>query len=55
MPDQPRPDNPARSVRVEDDLWHEAGKYAAEQGTTRAAIIQAALRAFVDNHRRSKP
>lgn len=50
-PNQPRPTNPHRSVRVEDDLWREAGEVAAEQGTTRAAVIQAALRAFVAKHR----
>jgi predicted transcriptional regulator len=51
MPNQPRPDNPHRSIRVEDDLWRDAGEVAAEQGTTRAAVIQAALRAFVAKHR----
>lgn len=51
MPNQPRPSNPHRSVRVEDDLWREAGEVAAEQGTTRAAVVQEALRAFVARHR----
>lgn len=51
MPNRPRDNNPHRSVRVEDELWREAGEVAAEQGTTRAAVIQEALRAFVAKHR----
>lgn len=53
MPNQPRTENRHRSVRVEDALWREAGEVAAERGTTRAAVIQAALRAFVQDHKRT--
>lgn len=50
MPNQPRPDNPARPVRVEDDLWHAALTTARDQGTTVSEVIRAALRAFVNKH-----
>ena len=46
-PNQPRPENPTRPVRVEDDLWHAAKAKAAEEGTTVSAVIRKALRAFV--------
>jgi hypothetical protein len=47
MPNQPRPDNPARSVRVEDGLWQAAKKKAAEQGETVSDVIVRALRKYV--------
>jgi antitoxin component of RelBE/YafQ-DinJ toxin-antitoxin module len=47
MPNQPRPDNPARAIRVEDELWHAAQAKAAEKGTTVSAVIRAALEKFV--------
>ena len=50
MPNKPRANNPHRSVRVENDLWQAAGEVAKEQGTTRAAIIQEALRQYVRLH-----
>lgn len=51
MPNKPRPENRHRMVRVEDDLWREAGEVAAEQGTTRSEVIRDALRRFVKRHR----
>lgn len=47
MPNKPRPENPARPVRVEDDLWEAAKKRAAEIDTTVSEVIREALRAFV--------
>lgn len=47
LPNAPRPENPARQVRVEDDLWRAAMKRAAEQGTTVSAVIRECLRRFV--------
>lgn len=47
MPNQPRPDNPARQVRVEDDLWHAAAGAAEAEGTTRGAVMREALRDLV--------
>lgn len=50
MPNRPRPDNPHRSVRVEDKLW-EAAKSAAEaEGTTRGDVMREALRELVARH-----
>lgn len=47
MANQPRADNPHRSVRVEDELW-EAARLAAEVvGTTRGDIMRRALRELV--------
>ena len=50
MPNKPRASNPHRSVRVENELWDKAGEIAEEQGTTRSAVIQEALRAYVKAH-----
>ena len=47
MPNKPRASNPHRSVRVENELWDKAGEIAKERGTTRSAVIQEALRAYV--------
>lgn len=43
MPNKPRPENPARQIRVEDDLWHAAAAACAELGTTRSDVVRAAL------------
>lgn len=47
MPNQPRPDNPARPVRVEDHLWAAAKAAAQLNGTTVSEVIRDALRAYV--------
>jgi hypothetical protein len=47
MPNKPRDDNPHRSVRVEDELWEAAKVAAAREGTTRAEVMQQALRDLV--------
>lgn len=47
MPNQPRADNPARSIRVEDELWRAAQAKAAEKGTTVSAVIREALERLV--------
>lgn len=51
MPNRPRPDNPHRSVRVEDDLWEAARIAAEKEGTTRAEVMQQALRELVERNR----
>lgn len=48
MPNQPRPDNPHRSVRVEDQLWEQARIAAAAEGTTRGDVMRQALRELVE-------
>lgn len=50
MPNKPRPENPARPIRVEDDLWRAAKAAAADNGTTVSAVVRGALRAYVDDH-----
>jgi predicted HicB family RNase H-like nuclease len=47
MPNQPRADNPARPVRVEDELWQAAKEAAAEDGTSVSAVIRDALERYV--------
>lgn len=47
MPNQSRPDNPHRSVRVQDALWEAAKAAADREGTTRAEVMQQALRDLV--------
>jgi Ribbon-helix-helix protein, copG family len=47
MPNQPRPDNPTRQVRVEDTLWAAARATAAERGETVSEVIRRALREYV--------
>lgn len=47
MPNQPRADNPARSVRVPDDLWQAAKSRASERGETVSAAIIRALERYV--------
>ncbi len=57
MPNQPRPSNPARPVRVEDDLWTAAGEACDELGTDRSAVMRDALCKAVRQarHKQTKP
>ena len=50
MANQPRADNPHRSVRVEDDLWQAAKDAADKEHTTRGDVMREALRALVARH-----
>lgn len=47
MANQPRANNPHRSVRVEDDLWAAAAEAAESEGTTRGDVMREALRELV--------
>jgi hypothetical protein len=48
MPNQPRPGNEARSVRVEDELWLAAKDKAAREGKNLSEhVIRPALRRYV--------
>lgn len=47
MANQPRPENPARAVRVEDALWEAAKAKAAERGETVSDVIRRALERYV--------
>ena len=48
MPNRPRKDNPARSLRVSDDLWERAKKRADEKGET----VSEAVRKFLERYTR---
>lgn len=48
MPNQPRPGNPARAVRIEDALWNAAKERAAERGET----VSEAIRRFLERYTR---
>lgn len=49
MPNKPRPENPARPVRVEDELWARAKAKARNEGTTVSEVIREALRQYVSD------
>ena len=46
MPNQPRADNPARAVRVPDELWRAAKEKAAERGESVSDVIRKALERY---------
>jgi hypothetical protein len=47
MPNQPRPGEHARAVRVPDELWDAAKAKATERGETVSAVIRRALTRYV--------
>ncbi len=47
MPNKPRPGNPARAIRVEDELWKAAQAKAAERGETVSDVVRRALERYV--------
>ena len=51
MPDQPRLDNPARTIRVERELWEAAKVRADERGET----VSEAVRKFLVRYTRPRP
>lgn len=46
-----KPLTPSRNVRVDDELWNEALRIAAERGETVAEVIRAALRRYVKKNK----
>ena len=40
---QPRPDNPARAVRIEDEVWARVKAVAKRRGTTASEVVRTAL------------
>lgn len=48
MPNQPRPENKGRMVRVEDPLWKAAQERAAERGETVSDAIRRFLRRYAN-------
>lgn len=53
MPNQPRPDNPARTVRIDDGLWTAIKRIAVAEGTTVSEIVRRAITALVNTNRGS--
>ena len=51
MPNQPRPDNPARTVRIADQLWSTALALAKRQQVTVSEMVRRSLQEYVDKHR----
>ena len=47
MPNKPRPENPARPIRVEDDLWAAVKATAAGNEETVSEVVRRALRRYV--------
>lgn len=46
MPNQPRKDNPARAIRIPDELWERAKIRADERGET----VSEAVRKFLERY-----
>lgn len=46
MPNTPRPENPARSFRCEDELWNAAKAEAERRGETVTDVLIRALRRY---------
>lgn len=43
MPNQPRTDNPARAIRIEDDLWQCVKDRAVETDSTASEVVRTAI------------
>ena len=54
MPNKPRPENPARPIRFEDELWAEVGTIADEDDTSRSEVVREAMRRYVKARRRKR-
>lgn len=48
MPNAPRPENPARPVRIEDDLWARVKAIAREDETSASAVVREAVVQYVE-------
>jgi hypothetical protein len=56
MANQPRPENPPRTIRCEDDLWEAAGDLAIRRDENISQMVRRLLRREVeaDQRRREK-
>lgn len=52
MPNAPRPDNPARPVRIENTLWSEVQTIAATDDTYPSEVVREAVRRYVAYRKR---
>jgi len=48
MPNKPRPENPARPVRVNDTLWTAVRERAKADGVTPSEVVRTALRTYLE-------
>jgi len=53
MPNKPRPSNPARPVRIEDDLWAQVRAIAEESEVSASEVVREALRRHVQTFMRT--
>lgn len=54
MPNKPRPENPARPVRIEDALWAEVQAIAAEDEVAASEVVREAVRRYVKARKRRR-
>lgn len=54
MANQPRPDNPPRTIRCEDDLWEAATDLAVRRDETISQLVRRLLRKEVDADARKR-
>ena len=47
MPNQPRDDNPGRTVRIPDDLWARVRARAERDGASASEVVREALRRWL--------
>ena len=47
MPNKPRPENPARPVRVDDDLWARVKARAARDAVSASEVVREAIRHYL--------
>lgn len=52
MPNKPRPDNPARPVRIENTIWAEVQAIAATDETNPSEVVREAVRRYVAYRKR---
>lgn len=52
MPNAPRPDNPARPVRIENTLWAEVQTIATTDETNPSEVVREAVRRYVAYRKR---
>lgn len=51
MANRPRPENPARTVRIEDDEWQPVVEYAAEDRVSKSEWVREAIRQRVSRRK----
>lgn len=47
MANRPRPENPARAIRVEDELWEQVKAFAKLHGMNASEVVREAIRQYL--------